>query len=158
MRLDEASAIAQFLGVPAEEVLRRAVMRNVRNGEPSILISAFVDEIGQVQKLKKAMPVPHAVITALSAYDGLNIVAAQIRAASGALAILDDAVILFCATETVEATAIGTLAICRSNDGKQLLGKFERMRRTGEACVRLADGELRELVLDAATPVFAIVP
>jgi hypothetical protein len=158
LQLSEATKIAHFLRVPLGEVLRHAGVGNVENGERPILISAAVNESGQVQKLKKAMPMPQSVIAALRAYDGLNIVAAQIRAASGTLAIFNDAVILFCATDIVEATAIGTLAICRSDDGKQILGKFERVRETGEARVRLAGGEVRELMLDAATPVLAIIP
>lgn len=71
---------------------------------------------------------------------------------------MDDAVVLFGHTEGVERAAIGTLSICRSHKGEQIIAKIERARKTGEARVVCIDGKVRSSPLDTATPVIAIIP
>lgn len=162
MQLNEANAIAQFLRVPSAEVFRHVGVSEVESDEPCILLAAAVNEDGQVEILKEARSLPQRVIArsqvALKMHVGLDIVAAQIRASTGTLAMLDDAVILFRRTGIVEETAIGTLAICRSYDGEQILCRVEQARKTGEARVILASGKISELILHTATPVLAIIP
>lgn len=162
MQLTEANTIAQFLRVPSAEVLRHAGVSVEVDDEPRILLVAVVNEEGQVEILKKAKSLPQRVIArsqiALRMHAGLDIVAAQIRALTGTLAMLDDAVILFRATAIVEKAVIGTLAICRSSDGEQMLCRVEQARKTGEARVMLANGKVSELILHTATPILAIIP
>lgn len=163
MQLNEASAIAQFLRVPSTEVLRHVgVSVEAESDETCILLAAAVNEEGQVEILKEARSLPQRVIArsqvALKMHVGLGIIAAQIRASTGALAIFDDAVILFCATEIVDETVVGKLAICRSSNGEQMLCRVEQARKTGEARVVLASGKISELILHTATPVLAIIP
>ncbi len=72
--------------------------------------------------------------------------------------MFDDAVILFTATEAVENDAIGSLAICRSYDGDQFLAKIDRARKTGEARIVTISGKTKEVVLQTASVVLAIMP
>ena len=65
---------------------------------------------------------------------------------------------LFKHTDTVEPASIGTLSICRSHAGDEIIAKIERARKTGEARVISADGKIREFDLQTATPVLAIIP
>lgn len=106
--------------------------------------------------------VPPAILeraqAAIAMHGNSKIIAAQIRALTGNLAVLDDAVVLFDHTDEVEPSAIGALSVCRSHDGHQIMAKIERARKTGEALVIMASGETRELLLQNATPVIAIIP
>ncbi|WP_454618391.1 helix-turn-helix domain-containing protein [Bradyrhizobium cenepequi] len=166
MKMNEASAIAHFLGTPVSEVLRHAGVAVDLDGVPTrIMLAAAINEKGQVERLKEQLPLPQAVIdranAAIALRDQANnrrILAAQIRAMSGPLAFLDDTVVLFGHTEGVERSAIGVLSICRSQQGEQILAKIERARKTGEARVVCVDGKVKEFALDTATPVIAIIP
>lgn len=85
-------------------------------------------------------------------------IAAQVRAASGPLALLDDAVFLFAPTNIVEPAAIGVLSVCRSKDGKQFLARVNRARKTGEAFICGTDGKIAEVSLVTASPILAVIP
>lgn len=161
--MDEASAIASFLSVPVKEVLKHAGVAVDLDGQPTrILLAATINEQGQIERLDDPRPLPQNIIdraqAAISAHGNSSIVAAQIRALSGPLALLDDAVVLFRHTDEVEASAIGALAICRSYKGDQIIAKIERARKTGEARVICVDGKVREFDLHTATPVLALIP
>lgn len=163
MRMDEANAIASFLAVPVKEVLKHAGVSIDLDGRPTrILLAATINEKGQIERLDEARPLPQSVIdrahAAITVHGNGQIVAAQIRALNGPLALLDDAVVLFRYTDEVEPAAIGALSICRSYKGEQIIAKVERARKTGEARVITADGKVREFDLHTATPVLAIIP
>jgi len=133
------------------------------DGLPSrILLAATVNESGLVERLKDPKPLPQGIIdraqAAITLHGNGKIIAAQVRASSGPLAMFDDAVVLFRATEEVETAAIGTLAICRTYDGEQMIVKIERARKTGEARVVTVTGKTKELTLQTAAPVLAIIP
>lgn len=162
MRMDEANQIALFLGQPVSEVLKHAGVAIDLDGQPTrILLAATIDERGYLQRLSEPRPLPMSVIekaqAAIRQTNG-QAIAAQIRATTGPLAVFDDAVVLFEATEIVEPSAIGGLAVCRDREGNQVMCRLERCRKTGEALVNCAMGESREVVLVTATPVLAIVP
>lgn len=165
MKMQEASAIAHFLGAPVAEVLKHAGVSVDLDGQPTrVMLVATINEKGHLERLTEAKPLPqaiieraHAAITVQNQSNG-RILAAQIRAAQGPLAVLDDAVVLFGHTEGVERAAIGTLSICRSHKGEQIIAKIERARKTGEARVVCIDGKTKEFALDTATPVIAIIP
>jgi len=162
MQLSEAQAIAQFLQAPVSEVLRQAGMAVDLDGQPTrILLAATVDAGGKIERLKEAKPLPQSVIDRAQAAirpEHGSILAAQIMALNGPLMVLDDAVVLFRATDGVEPAAIGALSICRTFDGEQILAKIERARKTGEARVILTSGKVREFRLHTATPILAILP
>jgi len=166
MKMTEASQIAHFLGTPVAEVLKHAGVSVDLDGLPTrIMLAAGINGRGQLERLKEPRPLPQAIIdranAAISIRDqggGTRILAAQIRASSGPLAFMDDAVVLFGHTEGVERTAIGVLSICRSYDGDQIIAKIESARKTGEARVVSVDGKVKEFALDTATPVIAIIP
>lgn len=165
MKMNEASAIAHFLGAPVSEVLRHAGVAVDLDGQPTqVMLAAAINEKGQLERLSEPRPLPQAVIdraqaaVTLNNPNGSRILAAQVRALQGPLAFLDDAVVLFGHTEGVERSAIGVLAICRSQKGEQVIAKIERARKTGEARVVCVDGKAREFALETATPVIAIIP
>jgi len=105
---------------------------------------------------------PQAVIdkaqAAISRAGNARVIAAQIRSSEGPLSFWDDAVALFAATDRVEPDAIGSLAICRTMDGRQAIVKVLRARKTGEATVQCVGGGTIEVMLQTAAPVIAIIP
>jgi plasmid maintenance system antidote protein VapI len=162
MKMEEANEIARFLGAPVSEVLVHAGVSVDLDGLPTrVLFAATINEDGTVESMPSPKPMPQSVIDRLQAaitiHGNGKVLAAQIRALKGPLAILDDAVVLFRHTDAVEPTAIGALSICRSRDGKQFIAKIERARKTGEARVLTVTSE-RELSLITATPVLALIP
>jgi len=162
MKLEEASEIAGFLGVPVREVLTHAGVPVESNGSSThLVLTAAINEKGVLEPLKEPKALPHSVALRANASveccaNG-NFVATQVRASKGPLAIIDDAVVVFAHSDSVDTAAIGALSICRSH-GKHVLARIERLRKTGEACVVSVEGEIRESVLEAATPVLAIIP
>ena len=167
MKMNEASAIAHFLGTPVNEVLKHAGVSVDLDGLPTrIMLAAAINEKGQLERLPEPRPLPQAILDRAHAAITLHgeaggnarIIAAQIRAIKGPLAFMDDAVVLFGHTEGVERAAIGTLSIGRSQKGEQIMAKIERARKTGEARVVCIDGSVKEFALDTATPVIAIIP
>lgn len=163
MRMTEIGEIARFLNVDVEEVLRHAGVA-IDEGKPSrVLLTSVIGESGEIEPLDEARPLPQNVVSrAKAAIDGNDegpkIIAAQVRSPGGALGIWDDAIVLFHATTDVEPTSIGVMSIVRTREGVQILAHVERARKTGEATLRLPAGELRDVMLQTATPVLAVLP
>lgn len=163
MKMDEAGAIAAFLNAPVAEVLRHAgVALDDENSLSRVLLAATVDENGQVRRLNKSRPLPQGVINravaAIRFQGDATVIAAQIRAETGPLAMLDDSILLFHVSKKVEEAAIGSLAICRTHEGDQYLAKIESARKTGEARVISCGGKSKEIILLTASPILAIIP
>jgi transcriptional regulator with XRE-family HTH domain len=163
MKMEEANEIARFLNAPVSEVLRHAgISFNDDNVSDKILLVATVAENGTVQRLLDPKPLPPDIIerarAAIDIYSDGKVLAAQVRATKGMLSICDDAVLLFRHTDHVDTTAIGSLAVCRLREGEQLFARIERARKTGEARIMTADGKVKEVQLQTATPVLAIIP
>ncbi|RUX01763.1 MAG: helix-turn-helix transcriptional regulator [Mesorhizobium sp.] len=165
MKMTEAGEIASFLGIPVSEVLvHSGVSISLDDPHPpEMMLAATIDERGIVDELPEPKPLPPAVIerarATISVHGNEPIVGAQIRALKGPLSVMDDAVVLYrYRGDGIDPAAIGLLSICRSRDGEQFLGKIERARKTGEARVMCANGEIRDVGLEAATPVLAVIP
>lgn len=163
MTMEEATQIAVFLGVPVSEVMKHAGIARDADGIPTrILLAATIDESGTMQMLPEPRPLPQSVIEkaqlAVGSHYNKQIIAAQIRASSGALSIWDDTVLLFSHTDMVDPAAIGALSICRLRDGKQILAKVDRARKTGEASVVSPAGKIEDAILSTATPIIALIP
>ncbi len=163
MQIEEAHSIARFLNAPVSEVMRHAGVAKDIDGLPTrILLAALIDENGKVQRLQDPKPLPQSVIerlhAAIAGEGNGKIIAAQVRASKGPLALWDDAVILFGPTDQVDLDAIGSLSICRKMDGEQLLVRVERARKTGEATIRNASDTQSEVLLDTAARVIAVIP
>lgn len=163
MTADEANDIAAFLHAPVDEVLKHAGVSVDLDGQPTgLLLAASINEKGEVQRLTDPKPLPQQIIdraqAAISIHGEGNVIAAQIRALEGPLALLDDAVLLFKATDTVDMAAIGVLSICRTYAGQQIIARVEKARKTGEARAIQISGKVKEFVLQTATPVLAIIP
>ncbi|NJL06840.1 MAG: helix-turn-helix transcriptional regulator [Methylacidiphilales bacterium] len=162
MKMDEVSKIAIFLGVQVSEVLKHAGVAVDIDGNPTgILLAAIIDESGRVTKMPDPKPLPQNLIDrAKDATRGIEaeIIAAQVMATAGPLAVWDDAVVLFEVSDIVEPSAIGALSICRLRSGEQVLARVERARKTGEATLRRTGREPEEVTLVTATPVLAIIP
>jgi len=161
MKMEEANAIARFLNAPVSEVLAHAGITMEPVVSSRVVLAATINGKGEVHRLQDAKPLPQQVIDRAHAAIGMGnnrVIAAQVRADGGALAMWDDAVILFNATDIVEPSAIGVISICRLREGTQIMAKIERARKTGEALVRGPDNSTKEVQLDTATPVLAIIP
>lgn len=163
MQMAEATKIAQFLGTHVTEVLRHAGMQIDSEDQTSrIMLAATITEAGKVERIMEPLALPRHVVDRANAAITIrgrgNILAAQVRALTGPLAVLDDAVLLFGPTDTVENDAIGTLSICRNRNGDQILAKIERARKTGEALLICTDGKKQEFTLHTAAPILAIIP
>lgn len=166
MKMLEANQIAQFLGMHVSEILKHSGVAIDGEGQPSrILLAATINESGQVEKIMEPVTLPQSVLNRAQAAITIHgrgesgkIIAAQVRALKGPLAIFDDAVMLFGHTDVVENEAIGVLSICRNRKGEQLLAKIDRARKTGEARLILIDGKVQEFTLHTATPILAIIP
>ena len=159
MQRDEAAAIAQFIGAPVTEVLKHAGVI-IEGAVTPILLVATINERGQIERLSEPRPLPHSVIErAQSAIDAVpRVLAAQIRALTGPLTVMDDAIVLFGHTDDVDTASIGALSICRNFAGDQIMARIERARKTGEARVVTIDGQIKEFDLQTATPILAIIP
>jgi len=163
MKMEEASQIAIFLGSTVSDVLKHAGVAVDADGKPTkIILAAYVDEAGKMERLTDPKPLPPSVVQRAQAAVRLErdsqIIAAQVRAPNGPLSIWDDAVILFAHTDIVEPSAIGSLAVCRLASGAQVLAKIERARKTGEAKIVSPSGDVSEVTLATATPIFAVIP
>lgn len=166
MKMQEANKIAQFMGMHVSEVLRHSGVAIDGEGLPSrILLAATINENGSVEKIMEPVTLPQSVLNRAQAAITIHgrggdtkIIAAQVRALKGPLAIFDDAVLLFGHTDVVETDAIGVLSICRNRKGDQILAKIDRARKTGEARLILIDGKVQEFTLHTATPILAIIP
>jgi transcriptional regulator with XRE-family HTH domain len=163
MKLEEANRIAIFLGAPVSDILKHAGIAMDADTIPTrIVLAVMIDETGAVIPLAEPKPLPQSVIEkatlAIGAGDHKQIIAGQIRAASGPLALWDDAVILFSHSDLVEPTAIGALSICRTRQGHQFLARLERARKTGEAQITTPAGKIEDAFLETATPVIAVIP
>ncbi len=163
MQIEEAHTIARFLNAPVQEVMRHAGVAKDLDGLPTrVLLAATINEKGEVNRLKEPKPLPQSVIdrasSAIAGKGNGRVIAAQIRASKGPLAIWDDAVVLFDPTDRVDSDAIGSLAVCRKMDGNQVLVRVERARKTGEATVRTAADAQVDVTLDTASPVIAVIP
>jgi len=162
MKMEEANQIALFLGTSVAEVLSHAGVSIDLDGQPTrILLAMSIDEKGHLHKLIDPRPLPQSIIDRAQAAVGKTnrkVIAAQVRASTGPLAIMDDAVILFNHTDIVDPAAIGSLSVCRTREGEMFYGKVERARKTGEAYIKCATGNEGECQLVTATPVLAIIP
>jgi transcriptional regulator with XRE-family HTH domain len=167
MTMEEAGAIAAFLGVAVTEVMHHAGIAG-HGGAPgegagaTILLSATIGEDGALGALCAPQPLPQPVLDrarlALAGRRERPIAAAQVRARAGALSMWDDTVLLFAPAEGIEPGAIGALSICGLADGRQLLARLDRARKTGEASLVLPDGGIADVVLVTAAPVLLVVP
>jgi len=162
MKMEEANAIARFLNVSVQEVLAHiGVSIDVEKEPTNILLASHVSETGELSVMKEPRPLPPQVVERVSQAirsKNVRVLAAQIRAAKGALRIWDDAVLIFHHTDIVDPAAIGSLSVVRVREGGLFLCHLERARKTGEATLRLPEGGLRDVVLVTATPVIAVIP
>ncbi len=163
LKMEEANSIATFLGVPVSEILGHAGAKLALKSAPvRVMIAATIDERGNVAPLAEPRPLPQGVFDAAgmdpSPDDDRPLMAAQVRAGSGPLAILDDALLLYRRSDAIDQAAIGALSICRNSNGGQIIGKVERARKTGEAQIVGITGKSQAFDLEAATPIVAIIP
>lgn len=161
MKMDEAVSIARFIGASVEDVLRHAGIQ-VDNSLPrSFAVEAMIDEAGLMTALVEPRALPPSVSARAQAAandDNLRLVAAQVHAVKGALSIWDDAVVVFARPDAAEPVAVGVLSIVALRDGVMMMAHVQKARKTGEATLRLPNGELKNVVIVSATPVLAVVP
>lgn len=174
MQMSEAESIALFLGVTTEEVMERAGVRmpsrvagdqhsGVTLDEGDIVIAAEIAADGTIrpvsQKTEIADYVVHGLLGVVSKQKGKKLVGAVVKDASGYLALLDDALMLFSPGSQVTDRSAGTLAIIepRGATGKYL-ARIERARKSGTMTIRRTTGEVIEVEVITATPIEMIYP
>lgn len=159
MKLSEAERIARFIQEPIEEVLKHAGVKLTTARPGRINFDYTISEAGNVEPAEPRALRLSVVARAESMISGdTPVIAAQVRAMKGALAIWDDALVLFAAADTVEPAAVGVLSIVRLREGITMIGHVDALRKTGEATLTTADGQTKQVTLEAATPVLAVVP
>jgi len=162
MPAEEKTAIAIFLQVTPDEVEQHMGKNKDPSGLPvAILLTSTIDRDGRIASIREPRSLPPSIVERAQAMVGENtqhVIAAQIRAADGLLAFLDDAVLLYRYSNSVEYGAGHGLSICRTKTEKPMLARIESARKTGEAKIRTVDGDVREVDLISATPVLAIIP
>lgn len=68
MKMNEASAIAHFLGAPVAEVLKHAGVSVDLDGLPTrVMLAAAINEKGQLERLTEPRPLPQAILDRASA-------------------------------------------------------------------------------------------
>jgi transcriptional regulator with XRE-family HTH domain len=161
LKTEEAAKMAQFLSVSIAEVMERTDL-GVRIDGPSspIPLAAIISKDGNMKAAQEASVLPmdaaERAQAAMRPHRG-KITAAQIRARSGPIAFLDDAIVLFGDSQSLTGVA-GIMAICQPLSGNEFLARIERARKTGEASVVDVHGKQREVELKSIAPVLAIIP
>lgn len=161
MKPSEADKIARFLGETIEEVVKRGDVEVPATHVKRITLDARVTESGKIERLSESHELPPSILArAQAAIVGTHgpLSAAQVRAVKGALALFDDAVLVFEEPSGVEPAAVGVLSVMKLREGVTMIGHLDKARKTGEATVRTAGGETKNVILISATPVLAIVP
>lgn len=163
MKMEEADLIARFINSPVNEVLSHAGVAGADGGSSTLMLFATVDESGHVDKLTEQTALPQDVADRAQAAIGHHrrekVFAAQVRADRGPLAVWDDAVFVYVRPdEGIDPTSIGSLSICKTREGDKFIAKIEKARKTGEATVRFASDDAKEVALEWATPIIAIIP
>lgn len=159
--MDEANSIASFLGVHVKDVLKHAGVAIDLDGQPTrILLVAIIKDDCWMEMLKEPRPLPQTIIdrasSAIAGAGNGKIIAAQVRASKGQLALFDDAVMLFKHTDKFDPASVGALSIVRGREGIGLC-KVLSARKTGEAVVMGKSGPEEHDIL-WATPVLAVIP
>ena len=161
LKTEEAAKIAQFIGVSIAEVMERTDLGVRIDGPASpIPLAAVISGDGSFKKTQENSVLPVDVAeraqAAMRPHRG-KITAAQIRARSGPIAFLDDAVVLMGDSQSMTGIA-GMLAVCHPVTGSQFIARIDRARKTGEAIICGVDGKSREVVLKSISPILAIIP
>jgi transcriptional regulator with XRE-family HTH domain len=160
MKFEEVPKIARFLGVTVEDVLKHAGLPvNDKTAKP-MMATQFVGPDGKLIHTEPVELSADLINRAREAvpYDRQSQVnAALIRAPKGALAIWDDALVLYEDFGTAPP-AMGVLSIAKLRDGVQIMGHVESVKKTGEARIRTADGEVQTVQIEGASKVLAVIP
>lgn len=160
MKFDEVPKIARFLGVSVEDVLLHAGLEvNPRVAKP-MMAEQFVGADGRVTPTEPVELPAELVSRAREAvpFDRQQHVnAALIRAPKGALAIWDDALVLY---EDLGSAPpeMGVLSIARLRDGVVMMGKVQSVKKTGEGVIETADGQTKTVQIEATSKVLAVIP
>lgn len=162
LQIEEAAAIASYLGVETAEIMRRAVPAMATPKPEGFSITATVEPDGTIRR-GKTMPMPQAIAARVIAMIAASqekigdVVAAEVAAGHGPQ-LLDGATIIYARPRAVDESAIGLLAVVRTEDRKDRLCRLIRIRRSGEADMIDIDGKSQRATITAASPVMAIIP
>lgn len=163
MQLSEAKTIAQFVGVPLNEVLENAGLQEP-TGPATLTIFSEVDGDGIVSTVERPTKVADymsdAVFDVVARMDtAATYIGAVIKASSGPLALLDDALMIFSTENTITDRAVGTLAIIEPRGGdSKFLARIEKARKSGTMTVRKVDGNVVDIDVISATPIEFVRP
>jgi transcriptional regulator with XRE-family HTH domain len=149
MQLDEASTIAQFLGVQVEEVLRHAGLP-VSGGSRKVKLAGYVDEHGELH-LSDA---PESDVEA-PALAPEGTIAVRMRTSE---MLMRNALVFFRPAAGVDPAAIGRLSVVRIGGGPWLLRSISPGVEPGTYDLAGQRGDIVGARLSAAAPVLWIRP
>jgi hypothetical protein len=162
MKMDEAEKIARFLAVTTEEVLKQAGVSLDSSRVRPILLKSTVFSDGHLETLPEPLEISPELMARVQANVPFgnrgNMTIAQVRAEDGPMSVLDDAIVVYEQSDTIEPAPKGVLSISRLRDGVTMIGHIESARKTGEATIRTPDGKLKKVLIEASSPVLAIIP
>lgn len=160
-KLEEAEAIARFLGTSTEEVLQHAGVKLTADQSIDLELRRVIDGSGRVTQAEP-MVISTETMNMLKANIPMDrrgdYELAIVQDKQGALWQLDDNVVLFETPTRLNPGPASVLSVSRLRDGLTVLGKVTEWSKTGAAKIRLPDGTEREVELAASSPVKLIVP
>ena len=149
MQLQEASAIANFLNAPVEEVLRHAGLA-VSAGARRAKLAGWIDEVGEIHLSDQ----PEADVDAPATAPEGTI---AVRMRSGEM-LMRNALVFFLPATGVDAASIGRLSVCRIGGGPWLLRSIAPGIEPGTYDLAGTGGDIVGARLSAAVPVLWIRP
>lgn len=149
MQLGEANAIAGFLNVAVEEVLRHAGLP-VSAGSRRVKLAGYVDDVGEVHLSDR----PEADVEAPATAPEGTI---AVRMRTGEM-LMRNALVFFLPAAGVDPAAIGRLSVCRIGGGPWLLRSIAPGVEPGTYDLAGTGGDIVGARLSAAVPVLWIRP
>lgn len=160
-KLEEAEAIARFLGTSTEEVLQHTGVKLTADQSIDLELRRVIDGSGRVTQAEP-MVISTETMNMLKANIPMDrrgdYQVAIVQDKQGALWQLDDNVVLFEAPTRLNPGPASVLSVSRLRDGMTVLGKVTEWSKTGTAVIKMPDGTERQVELAASSPVKLIVP
>lgn len=130
VQIDEAVAIAKFLGQPLGEVLSRfglSIDEIARSARSVVPIAAEIDARGEVTTPKKS---PLGIVPAPPDTPAGTVALRGATALTG-MDMLDGWLVYYAPLDSVSAEAVGRLCVLELDDGRQVLRFLRRAQRHG---------------------------
>lgn len=156
MQLEEAEKIARFLNVATDEVLTHAgitLTPQMRDLE----LRNVIDAEGAFKPSPEPMVISGEIMDRLKANIPLDrrdrYQVALVRSPKGSLWTLHENLVLFEELTRINPAPRSTFSISLLRNGETVLAKVEDVSKTGEATIRMPNGDARKVEIVASSPV-----